>query len=102
MIDRLTDSIFRNFIYKYPVNLVVVFYLFRDMSGNSLSLTVRVGREIDLIGQFCLLFYPLNDLSFTFYDDVVGLEVIIQVNAKLAFGQVFNMAHRGHDVKVFA
>ena len=73
-----------------------------QMPGNSLALAIRVGCEEDLACVLGLLLDLLDDVALAADVDVVSGEVILDVYAQRAFGQVADVTHRGDDLVVGA
>ena len=64
----------------------------REVPGDSLSLTVRVGREEYLVCRLGFLLDLLYKISLTPYVDVVCLKIILNVNAKAALGKIAHVS----------
>ena len=81
----------RFFALRLAVNLL------GKMPRDRFAFTVRVGREIDLVRGFGLLLDVGEHLRFAFDRDVLRLEVVVQVHAKLAGRQIFDVPDRRDD-----
>ena len=59
-----------------------------NMKTNRFSLAVLIGRDIDLIGNFCKIFDLFNDGCMIFGDAVLWNKgLIVDLNAKTALGR---------------
>ena len=65
------------------------------------ALTIRVRREIDSRGGLRFLLQIRQNFFFSRNDDVLGLEVVLDVDTDLALRQIFHMTQRGFDLVVF-
>ncbi len=74
--------------------------LFRQMGGDGLALAVRVGRQIHGGRRLRHLLQLGDDLFLAGNDHVVRLEVVLDVHAQDALGQVLDVAERGLDFVV--
>lgn len=72
------------------------------MPGDGLALAIRVRCKIDGVAALGGLFELADELLFASDGLVDRLEVVLDVDAELAFGQVAQMAHAGLDLVVFA
>ena len=77
-----------------------------DVPGDRLALAVEVGREVDRVGALGRLGDLGDLLAAVVGDDVLGREVVVDVDAELALagvlGQVADMAVGGEDTVVVA
>ena len=77
-----------------------------DVPGDRLALAVEVGREEDEVRALGRLRDVVDLLAAVVVDDVLGLEVVVDVDAELALarvlGQVADMAIGGEDAVVVA
>ena len=77
-----------------------------DVPGDRLALAVEVGGEEDVVGPAGGLLDRRDLLAPVLRDDVLGLEVVVDVDAELALarvlGQVADVAVRGEDLVVLA
>ena len=67
------------------------------MCGNSFAFAVGVGRKIDGIGRLRQLLQLDQDLFFPWDHDVFGVKIVLNIDAEVAFGQVFHMAEGSLD-----
>ena len=99
--DRFFDGGFGNFI-KGDAAL----FIKRNAKGsgnmprNGFPFTVRVRCEENLVCRFGFFFELLDDVPFTADVDIVGGEVVFNVNTKGAFRQVADVTFRGDDFLV--
>ena len=72
-----------------------------DVPGDSLAFAVRVAGEIDVVLALRrrLLISPIT-LSLPLITMIVGREIMLDIDPKLALGQVHDMADRGHDLVI--
>src|SRR3990170_2302483 len=82
--------------------LVLLVYLFGDMPGNGLALSVRVRREEYPVRALAGLLQFLYGVRLALYGLVMRLEAVFNIDAELGLRQVFYMADRGHHNKVLA
>jgi len=68
-----------------------------DVPGDGLALAIRIGGEIDVFFVFRGLLELLDDLALAVDDGVLGLEVVLDVDAELRLGQVDDVADRRFD-----
>ena len=71
-----------------------------DVPGNSLSLTVRVGCEEDLVSTLCFLLKLLNNVALATDIYIVRLEIILNVNSKRTLRQITNVTLRCNNLIV--
>ena len=67
------------------------------MSSDGFAFAVRVRREIDGVRRGRQLLQLGDDFFFAGNDDVVGLEIIINIDTESALGQIFDVPERGFD-----
>ena len=72
------------------------------MPGDGLALAIGVGGQEDLARVLGLLLDLLDDVALTADIDVVGGEIVLNINPKGALGQVADVTHRGDDLVVRA
>ena len=98
MLDRILHYLLRNFVKRDPLSLPVrQIQKLLQMPGNGLSLPVRVGRQVHgvRLGGVRL---QLLDESFLAPDgDILGGEIVLQVYAHFALGQIPQVSHTGLD-----
>ena len=70
------------------------------MPADGLPLTVRVGGQIYGVAGLGEFFQLIDKLLLTPDGAVVGLEVVLDIHAQLAFGQVTQMSHTGPDLVI--
>ncbi len=78
---------------KVTLFVLVLWEGLLNMPCNRLSFAVRVGREVDDIGLFGGFFEP-GDHLFFIENRILGVEIILNVNAEPFFRKVANMAKR--------
>ena len=71
----------------------------REMRGNGFALAVRVRREIDRVGRRGELLQPGDNFFFAGNDDVLGIEIVLDIDAERALGQIFHVPQRRFDRK---
>src|SRR5581483_5309097 len=111
MLESLAYRTLRDLVERDAANALTVgiaFFLFslatvfrkffREMRGDSFAFAVRVWRKIDRVGRFRQLLQPGEDLFFAGDNDVFRLEVVIRVDAEIAFGQIFDVTQRGFNL----
>ena len=74
----------------------------RQVPRDSFSLAVRVGREIDHVAGFCVLFQFFDDLCLILHIDVLRRKIMLHINAQLGFRQVDYMSGGGYNVIAFS
>ncbi len=65
------------------------------MPGNGLSLAIGIAGQIDLVGRLGVLLQRLDEVALTAYVDIFGREIMLDIDAELALGQVAQMTHGG-------
>ncbi len=76
--------------------------LLGQMEGDGLPLPVGVRGEVDHIDISGRIFDLLEHLGFAANGLVMGRKVMFDVHRHLAFGQIFDVAHRGFHHKAWA
>src|SRR4029453_7473401 len=102
VIERGEDAFLGDLVEHQPANLfqVSAAELFRQMPADRFSLAVRVGGDEDRLGVLGGVLELLQDLLAAGDYLIRGLEAVLDVDAKLALGQIADMAHRGDDLVV--
>ena len=67
------------------------------MGGDGFAFAIRVRSEVDVVGREGQLLQLGQDFFFSRNDDVLGFEIVFDVDAQAAFGQVFHVAERSVD-----
>ena len=67
------------------------------MGGNGFAFAVGIRGEVDMIGRKRQLLQFGENLFFSGYDDVFGLELVVDIDTQAALGQVFHVAVRSID-----
>ena len=97
--DRRFDCVFGNFVETDAARLV-----FRDaerlrqVPGDRLSLPVGVGRKKDLAGVLRLFFELTDHVALAADVDIMGLEMIVDVDAERTLGEVADVSDRRDDL----
>ena len=73
-----------------------------NVPGDGFAFSIRVSCQIDGSGSFCSLFQFLDEIRFFFHRDVFRLEIVIQIHAHRALGQIAQMPHAGLDLIIRA
>ena len=68
-----------------------------QMPGDGLSLAVRVGGEIDGVAVLRRVLELVHQGLFSLDLDIMGLEVVLDIHAEGALGQIPQMAHTRLD-----
>ena len=114
MLEGFAHRTLRDFVKRHPPEsfvAVVAFFLFlllavtqflRQMRGDRFSFAIRVRRQVDGVHADGQLLQPRDDLFFTGNDDVFGLEIVVDIDAEGALGQILDMPERGLDRIAFA
>ena len=74
----------------------------RKVPRNCLSLSIRVGCEVNLVAFFCELFKFFYKLFFTFDDFVFWCKFFLYINAESGFRQISYMSHRRNYLVISA
>ena len=94
--QRFQHGLARDLMELYAVYLALE--QLGDVPGDGLALAVRVGRQVNLIGVLDRVADRLDDLGLAFDHLVLRLEVVFDLHAQAAFGQIADVADRGdHD-----
>jgi len=72
------------------------------MCGDGFAFTVRIRGEIDSVHTSGQLLQPGNNFLFAGDDDVFGFEVVLDIHAESALGQIFDVPERGLNGVAFA
>ena len=72
-----------------------------EMRGDGFPFAVRIGRQIDGGGRLRELLQPRQDLLFAGDNDVLGLEVVVDVDTQRLLGQIFDVPQRCFNVEAF-
>src|SRR5208282_265200 len=101
IVDRRLDGSRRDFMEQHAAHVGLgLAEMIGDMPRDRLAFAVGVAGEVDVIlalrGALDLADYLLFALDY----DVVGREIVLDIDAQLAFGQVHHVADRGHDLVV--
>ena len=96
MLDRLLNAILGDLMEQDALDLAIetLAEAVGNMESNRLALAIRVGGEVDMLLALGLLLYVLDDLRLARNDVVFGLEVMLDIDAERAFGQIDDMADR--------
>ena len=68
-----------------------------QMSGDGFAFAIGIGREVDVVGRERQLLQLGENLFFSGNDDVLGFEIIFEIDTEAALGQVFHVAVRSID-----
>src|SRR5882724_4180401 len=103
MIKGGAHRVLRDFVELDAEKLGPVFLALQNlpqMPGNRLALTIRIGRQVNVLGAFRGLL-QLSDERFPLGGDLVGgVEILLDLNTELAFGQIPHMTHGGLHAEV--
>ena len=67
------------------------------MGGDGFAFAIRIRRKVDVVGRERQLFQLGQDLFFSGDDDVLGFEIVFDIDTQAALGQVFHVAERSID-----
>ena len=109
MLERFLNCPFGDLVEGDPANAdrVLLLFLavdavtaefFGQVRSNGLAFAVRVRRQIDRVRRLRQLFQLGDDLFLARDDDVLGREVVVQIDAQRLLGQILDVAERGLDV----
>ena len=99
LLDGLGHDALGDFIEGDPVDLVVGnVQQGLEVPGNGLALPVRVGCQIYLIALFREGFQILDDVFLALDRLVDRREIVLQIHAHRALGQIAEVAHTGLDL----
>ena len=87
--------VFLRFLFSFFPGAVAKFL--SKVGGDGLAFAVRVGGEINGIRRDGQLLQLGDDFLFAGDDDVFGFEVIVDVDAQGALGQIFDVAEGSLD-----
>ena len=85
--------VFFFFLFLFRFRAVTQF--FGKVRGNGFAFAVRIRRQVDRVHSACQLLQLGNDLFLAGNDDVLGIEIVIDVDAQRALGQIFDVPERG-------
>ncbi len=68
---------------------------FGQVGGNGLAFAVRVRRQVDGIRRLRQLLQLGDNLFLAGDDDVLGGEIVVEIDAERLLGQVLNVPERG-------
>ena len=71
------------------------------MGGDGFAFAVRVRRQVDGVRGRGQLLQLGENFFFAGDDDVLGLEVVCDIDAESALGQILHVAERGFDREAF-
>ena len=71
-----------------------------QMPADRFSFPIRVGRDVDLLGLLGGVLQFLQNFLAARNHFVRGLEVLIDIDAQFALGQISDMAHRSDDLVI--
>ncbi len=96
MLDRLLYAFFGDLVEQDAPDLSVEAAPEpgRDMEGDRLAFAIRVGGEVDVVLAFGLLFYLLDYFRLAGDHMVLGLEIMLDIDAERALGQIDDMTDR--------
>ncbi len=99
----LINGLFGNFMESDAINSRFgLLDLFCNMPCYSLTLAVRVGCEIDVIGLIRQAFYLLHYITLGWYHFVCRQKAVLKVYVDLVFRQVLDVAHGGLHLEAFS
>ena len=103
VLDALGDDLLRDLVEGHALGLFIVQIQKRfQVPRDGFALAVRVRCKIHGVAALGGLFELADELLFSANGLIDGLEVVLDIDAQLALGQVAQMAHRGHDLIVAA
>jgi hypothetical protein len=101
--DGVLNAFLRDLLDQHPLQLAFWFLqLGRDVPSDRFPFAVRVGREVDHLGRSRRVGDFLQDLFLAWDRDVLRLEVVFDVDAQGAVGEVFDVALGGENLIVLA
>ena len=99
--DRLFDRGGRDFMQQDAADLGLgLAEMLGDMPRDRLAFAVGVAGEIDVVLALGGGLDLAEDLLFALDRDEIGREIVLDIDAELALGQIDDMADRGHDLVV--
>jgi hypothetical protein len=101
MVDCIQDRIFSQIVEQNTINFLVLgFDFFRDVPGNCLPFTIRIGSNKEAADIFRCLLKIGKDLFLVIDDAVCRLKLILGIDAQGLLGQVLDMSLRSQDLIV--
>ncbi|MPM72290.1 hypothetical protein SDC9_119263 [bioreactor metagenome] len=102
MFERLENRAAGDFVKTHPLEIALEFLAqhLPEVPGDGLPFAVRVGREVDFDGLFGGGLQVGDGPGAARTGDVLGGEVMFDIDAEFALGQIADMAHRGHDFEI--
>ena len=97
---RRPSSPFFSFLAFFLLAVVAEFE--RQMGGDGLAFAVRIRRQIDGVRRGRQLFQLGDNFLFAGDDDVIRLEVVRDIDAQSALGQILHVAERSFDREALA
>ncbi len=105
MLEGFLHGALRNLVKRYAANLQAVLLLFvlgtveivaakffGEMRGDGFAFAIRIRRQVHGVRALRQLLQLDEDLFFAGDDDVFGIEVVFDIDAKIAFRQIFHVA----------
>ncbi len=71
----------------------------QEVPGNRLPLAVRVSRQVNLLGSLHARLEILHNLGLVTRNQVLRREIVVDIDAELALGQVPDVPHRRLDLE---
>ena len=103
LLDTLLNHLLGDLVKGHPPGLLVrQVQKLLQMPGNGLALPVRVGGKVDHVGVFCGFLQGGDNVLLALDGLIDRLEIVLQVHAQHALGQVPQMAHAGGDLEILA
>src|SRR5271155_3924106 len=68
-----------------------------EMRGYGFAFAIGIGRKVDVVGRKGKLFELGKYLLFPGNDDILGFEIVFDIDTEAALGQVFHVAVRSID-----
>src|SRR6266851_4733719 len=101
MSDRLFDGGRGDFVQQNAPDVGLGFAdALGDMPSDCLAFAVRVAREVDVVFILGGALDFADYLLFSLDNDVLGGEVVLDIDAQGAFRQVHHVAHRRHHLEI--
>ena len=98
MLDGILHHLFGDLVERHALRLAVrQLQQMLQMPADGLSLSIRVGGEIDSLALVSGGFQILDNILFSLDGAVVGGKISLHVHAKGALGQVTQVSHAGLD-----
>ena len=98
LLHRLVDRVLGDLVEQDAVGRHLDAELVGDVPGDGLALAIGVGREVDGRRGLCRLLELGERLGLALDGDVLGLEVVLDVDAELPGGEIAQVADRGPHV----